>query len=96
MSGGLLSRWLATGDRADLFEERAGILEFDAGFDRPTAEHLARLEVYGAASICQGFELLGDEAPKIAPDNVIGGDAKHVSNSGISKKQGYIISVNES
>ena len=29
----------------ELYEERAGILEFDAGLDRPFAEALALLEV---------------------------------------------------
>lgn len=29
----------------DLFEERAGILEFEAGFTRAEAEHLAALEL---------------------------------------------------
>ena len=31
----------------DLFEERAGIIEFTAGKDRREAENLARKEVYG-------------------------------------------------
>lgn len=35
---------LSEGQR-DLYEERAGILEYDAGLDRPLAEALALLEV---------------------------------------------------
>lgn len=35
---------LSEGQR-DLYEERAGILEYDAGLDRPLAEVLALLEV---------------------------------------------------
>ena len=32
-------------NQRELYEERAGILEFDAGLDRPLAEALALLEV---------------------------------------------------
>ena len=31
----------------DNYEERAAILEYDAGYKRPEAERLARLLVYG-------------------------------------------------
>ena len=40
-------------NQRELYEERAGILEFDTGLDRPLAEALALLEVvrlYGWAS----------------------------------------------
>jgi hypothetical protein len=41
---GLLALLVAEAER-DLFEERAGILEFEAGFTRAEAERLAGLEL---------------------------------------------------
>ena len=41
---GLLGLLVEEAER-DLFEERAGILEFDAGFTQAEAEHLAVLEL---------------------------------------------------
>ena len=41
---GLLALLVAEAER-DLFDERAGILEFQAGFTRAEAEHLAGLEL---------------------------------------------------
>lgn len=41
--------WLADDLRVE-FEERAAILEYDAGLPRAEAERIAREEVYGPAS----------------------------------------------
>jgi len=40
-------------DLRDAYEERAAILEFDAGFPRAEAERLAWAEVYGQASVTE-------------------------------------------
>lgn len=98
MTAGPLSRWLTgqDADREDLFQERAGILQFEAGFDRLQAEHLARLEVFGPESNRKALGLQTDEPLKIEVKSGPCESRNELTNNQINKRQGYIMPIIES